>query len=98
MISVRTSRAIPAASFPRPPQDAADAVAPGDPAERLEDPLPELLQRPAVAGQAVLGGGAVLDDLGDLPGPGPINRGARPPVRRSIRASGPCALSRWTQP
>ncbi len=66
----------------RPPQDAADAVAADDQAERLEHPLLELLQRPAVAGQAVLSGEALLDDVSDLLRLRLVKRGARPPVRR----------------
>jgi hypothetical protein len=51
-------------------------------AEGLEYPLLELPQRPAVAGQAVLGGTARLDDISDLFRPRLVKRGARPPVRR----------------
>src|SRR6516165_9769298 len=64
----------------RPSQDATDAVAAGAPAERLEYPLLELLQRTAVAGQAVFGRRARLDDVGNLLRLGPVKKGARPPV------------------
>src|SRR5262245_57747397 len=49
-----------------PAQDAADAVAPGEPAERLENPLLELLDRPVVPGQAVCGRVSVFHRLNDL--------------------------------
>src|SRR5262249_55085743 len=65
-----------------PPQQAADGAAAGEKTERLEDPLLELLHRPAVAGQAVLcrvGGFNGGDNLlGLLWG----KRGARPPEWR----------------
>src|SRR5262249_50987188 len=66
----------------RLPQDAAEAVAPGDAAEGLQDPLLELLQRPVMAGQAVVGRLGVLDGRNDLFCLLLVKRGARPPLRR----------------
>ena len=63
-------------------QHPADRIASHPAAERVQDPLPELLQGPAVAGQAVvdrLGGGDDLDELAGLIG---RKKGAGPPVRR----------------
>ena len=48
---------------------------PATPAEGLADPLLELLHRPVVAGQAVLGGVGRLDDLDDLLGLLPGQKG-----------------------
>jgi hypothetical protein len=40
----------------------------------------------------VLGGTARLDDISDLSRLLLVKRGARPPVRQKIKASGPCSL------
>src|SRR5262245_36275228 len=79
-----------------PTQDATDGAASGEQAERLEDPVLELLHRPAVARQAVLrgvGGFHGMDDLLDLP---LGKRGKRPPVWRYAKAAGPWRLYRCT--
>ena len=64
------------------PQDAAEAVAPGDAAERPENPLLELLQGPIMAGQAVVGRRGLLDGINDLFCLLWGKRGERPPLRR----------------
>jgi hypothetical protein len=67
---------------PGGPQDPAEGVAGRGAAEAGRGPQPELLQRPAVAGQAVvdrLGGDDGLDELAGLLG---RKKGASPPVRR----------------
>ena len=66
----------------RVPQDAAEGVPPGDPAERAQDPLLELLHRPVVTGQAVVDRRAVLDGLNDPFRLLLVKRGERPPLRR----------------
>ena len=63
-------------------QDSTDRVASHGKTQGGQDPLPQLLQRPAVARQSVvdrLGGGDDLDELLGLVG---RKRGAGPPVRR----------------
>src|SRR5438552_39576 len=61
------------------PQDAAEGVAAGEQAERLEDPLLELLHGPVVARQALRGGARVLHRLNDLFYLLLSTRGERPP-------------------
>src|SRR5262245_47870217 len=63
-------------------QDAADGVAPAAQAERLRDPLLELLQRPAVAGQAVVSRLSRFRRSNDLVYLLLGKRGERPPVWR----------------
>ena len=63
-------------------QDAADGVAPGAQAERLQDPLLELLDRPVVAGQAVVGRGRLFYGINDLRYLLLGKRGERPPLWR----------------
>jgi hypothetical protein len=77
---------------PGPRKGAADGAAAGAQAEGLQQPLPEFLNVPEVAGQAVVDRLAVLDGIDE-----PLylvgrKRGALPPVRRQVKASGPPPL------
>jgi hypothetical protein len=65
---------------PGPPQQPADGAAASVQAERLQQPLPEFLDVPEVAGQAVLDRLAVLDDVNDLFDLSLGKRGERPPL------------------
>jgi hypothetical protein len=67
---------------PGPFQGGADGVAPGAQAEGLPQPLSEFLDRPEMAGQAMVERLAVLDDVDDLFYLLLAKRGALPPVLR----------------
>jgi hypothetical protein len=62
------------------PQEATQGVAPDETPEELVDPLPELLHRPVVTGQAVVRRVGRFDGRNDLLDLLLGKRGERPPV------------------